>query len=74
MTPAELRSYYASREPTIDPTMHVYCPIHSEQPGRDVVRRGPVAASYGVLDYGQTGYRCWHCAHAEWKTGKAADR
>jgi hypothetical protein len=46
----------------IDPTMHVYCRIHSEQTGHDGGRRGPVAATFGKDEWGRYGYDCWHCA------------
>jgi hypothetical protein len=57
----------AERLPNIDPTMHVYCPIHSEKPGSDGGRTGPVAATFGRDEWGRTGYQCWHCAMAEAK-------
>lgn len=70
-----MRRMNEPQRPSIDPTMHVYCRIHSEMPGHDGGRKGPVAATWVRDDgYGRGGYVCWHCADLEWRTVKLSDR
>lgn len=46
---------------SFDPSMRIYCPIHSEQRSSDGGRAGQVMAHY---DRKAQTYVCWHCASA----------
>ena len=55
--------------PHIDPSMFVYCSIHSEDKNVRGERAGSVPAHYVRETYS---YECWLCANEKWEATKDA--